>query len=168
MPIAKAYTPSGWIASDIESPRVWDGSAWVFPTTRIWDGSGWVRNIGIAETSILISDFQVNQSASAVFILNTNKLASNNPDGRTWPWITSTASVPSGYQAYVTVISGVLDISSGIDTWVDINTTLSWGVNAFFSSNSAVINVQIRRNNGSPASASTQISLDAQSQFQPG
>lgn len=166
MPIAKVYTSTGWQASDIESPRIWDGSNWVFPTTRIWDGSGWVRNIGIVDTSIYILDQQINQSASATFILNTNKLASNNVDSRTWPWITSTSSSPSGYQAYVTVVSGTLDVSSGLDTWVNIDTTLSWGVDAFFSSRQAVINVQVRRDNGSPASAVTQVSLDAFSQFQ--
>lgn len=165
MPIAKAYTPLGWRASDIESPRVWNGTSWVFPTTRIWDGSGWMRNIGIRETSFSISSLdQSGAGASAIINLNTNKILSNDVDARTWPWITSTAATPTGYQALVTLVSGSLDVSSGVGTWVDITATLSWGVYALFTSSSAVINLQIRKNGGA-TSAATQIFLDAASGF---
>lgn len=146
MPIAKAYTPLGWSTSDIESPRVWDGLNWVFPTTKIWDGSGWMKNIGITEPVISINTVDTfGSGVSAIISLNTNKIASSD-DGRTWPWITTTAAIPTGYQALVTVVSGSLDVSSGIDTWVDINTTLSWGVYAFLSTNFASIDLQIRKN----------------------
>lgn len=165
MPIAKVYTSTGWQASDIESPRIWDGTNWVLPTTRIWDGSGWMRNIGIRDTSFSLSaQDQSGAGASAVINLNTNGTVTNDVDSRSWPWITTTAATPTGYQAYVTLISGSLDVSSGVGTWVDIDTTLSWGVYAFFTTTSAVIDLQIRRTGELP-SAATQITLTAASGF---
>jgi hypothetical protein len=124
-----------------------------------------MRNIGIRDTSfnISIEDYS-GSGTSAIINLNTNKIVSNDVDARTWPWITSTAATPTGYQALVTLVSGTLDVSAGVGTWVDINTTLSWGVTALFTTSTAVIDLQIRKNGGA-TSAASRITLYALSSF---
>jgi len=124
-------------------------------------------NVVISVTNQFISAFTFGAPATAEYRLNSNGLVQDilngGSPGTLEQWCTPT-SAASDYEARVTITSGTLDSGSGVNTYLSLSTTRTWGVGPTLvpGTGECVFTVEIRRIGTGTVLSSASISLYAE------
>ena len=159
MPIvSNVWNGSSWSNPFFLVPNVSTGSQWLPATPKIWDGTGWVSLVGLP-TNYTVSVYTVYSPASAIATFNTDGSITG-----AGTWISTTAVTASNYEVYVTSSSS-LTTNSGLNTWINLSTSPSWGITVNGSYAVATIQVYVRHVGDQTPAQSKIITLIADSSY---